>query len=307
MPHHPSPRRRLALAALASLAVPLLQACALTSPRRDDIVDAASGRALTSAQLLAQARAADWVLLGEQHDNLHHHAQRGAFIAALGPGTVVVTEHLQRGRRVEPGRELQSRLQAAGFDPRAWGWPLHRALYEAVLDAGLPVLGGNAPVALVRQVAREGLAAAPPELRALLDAAPLSAAAQASLDRALEEGHCGHLAAARLPATRAAQRVRDAALALALQAAGGRPGVLVAGNEHVRRDYGVPVLLRHLRPQARLLVVAFGEPGWRADAGAHTHLWRTPGVARVDPCAAFGGAPAGAEATARRARPRNSA
>ncbi len=291
--------RRQALATLAALGGSLLQACALAPPWRDDIVDAASGQALTRAGLLAQARAADWVLLGEQHDNVHHHARRGEFIAALGTGAVVVSEHLERGRRVEAGSDLLARLQAAGFDARNWRWPLHRPLYEAILDAGLPVRGGNPPTAMARQVARDGLAAAAPELRALIDAAPLTAAAAATLDRALEESHCGHLAAARVPAMRAAQRLRDAALALALQGAGGRPGVLVAGNGHVRLDYGVPVLLRHLQPAARVLVVVFGEPGWRADAGICTHLWRTPGVERGDPCADFGRARPASQAAGR--------
>lgn len=277
--------RRGALAALAALSQPLLQSCALAPAREDRIVEAASGRTLTRAELLALARDADWLLLGEQHDNVHHHERRGAFIAALGPGAVVVSEHLERGRRVGAEGDLQARLQAAGFDPRNWRWPLPRPLYDAVLGAGVPVWGGNAPLAMARQVAREGLAAAPSELRELLEAAPLSAAAEATLDRALDAGHCGQLPAARLPALRAAQRVRDASLALALLAAGGRPGVLVAGNGHVRLDHGVPVLLRQRQPAARVLVVAFGEPGWRADASACTHLWITPAVERVDPCA----------------------
>lgn len=270
---------------LGGLAASALAGCAQRPGAGDRIVDVNSRRESTRAELLSQLRAADFVLLGEQHDNPHHHARRGALIAELGAGTVVVAEHLERGRRVEPGPDLLVRLQAAGFDARAWQWPLHRTLFDPVLAAGMPVLGGNAPATAVRQVARQGLGTAAPEWRELLARAPLQAAAEAVLDRALVDGHCGQLPPARVPAMRAAQRLRDAALALSLVEAGGRPGVLVAGNGHVRLDHGVPQLLRHLRPSARIVVVGFGEPDWAmADAPYH-HLWLTPAVERADPCA----------------------
>ena len=47
-------------------------------------------------------------------------------------------------------------------------------------------------------------------------------AGRIALDQVVDllDGHCGHLSAARLPAMRAAQRARDASMALALQASG---------------------------------------------------------------------------------------
>lgn len=277
------PRRQ----ALALLGGAVLTGCAHRSGERERIVEVASGRELSRDELLAACRAADHVLLGELHDNPHHHQRRGALVAELGAAAVVVAEQLERGRRVEGGADLRSRLEAAGFDARGWGWPLHQALFGPVLAVGVPVIGGNAALAQVRQVARLGEAAAAPPLRAWLDAAPLNPSAQAALDQALVDGHCGQLPAARVPAMRAAQRLRDASLALALHEAGGRPGVLVAGNGHVRLDHGVPALLRVMQPQARLVVVGLGEPGWRIDGAPYTHLWLTPAVERPDPCAGF--------------------
>lgn len=277
-----SSRRRM-LAAAAALAG--LGGCALHPMRSERIVDVANGQVLTRAQLLSRLRQADWVLLGEQHDNPQHHARRAALIAELGPAVVVVSEHLERGRRVEPGADTRARLEGAGFDLHGWQWPIHRPLYEPLLAAGIPVLGGDAARNVVREVARRGLEAAPADLRALVDAVPLSPAAEAILDQALVDSHCGHLAPARLLPMRAAQRVRDAALALSLQAAGGRSGVLVAGNGHVRLDYGVPVMLRQLQPRARVVSVGFGEPGWDLRIAPYTLLWFTAGVKRADPYA----------------------
>ncbi len=277
-------RRHLLLAAAAPL---LGGGCTSWTDPPDRIVEVASGRDLSRADLLAALRRADHVLLGELHDNPHHHQRRGALITDLGAGTVVVAEQLPRGARVAAGADLRTRLEAAGFDAQAWGWPLYQPLFGPLLAAGVPLLGGNAPTALARQIARDGPSAWPAELRERLDAVPLSADAQAALDRDLLDGHCGHLSAARLPAMRAAQRARDASMALALQASGGRPAVLVAGNGHVRTDQGVALLLRALPGRPQVLCVGFGEPGWSTAGAPYTHLWITPPVRRGDPCAGF--------------------
>ena len=269
----------------------LLAGCAAAPATTDDrIVDTASGREIGRDELIARLRAADIVLLGEQHDNPHHHQRRGALIAELGAGTVVVAEHLPRGQRVAPGADPLARLQAAGFDPKGWRWPLHEGLFAPVLAAGIPVLGGNAPLETVRAVARQGDAALPAELAAAIAAAPLPPAAQAALDQDLLDGHCGQLPAARVPPMRAAQRVRDASMAAALLAAadaGAKPALLVAGNGHVRSDHGVPTLLRAQRPGLRITSVCFVESA-RSDLPCEFR-WITPGppVPRQDPCAGF--------------------
>lgn len=287
---------------LAWVAGPVLlpAACTTAPAAADHIVERGTGtgpdRERTRAELLEALRQADAVLLGEQHDNPHHHQRRGALVAELGAGTAVVAEQMPSGRRVDvggvprPGDDLLSRLEAAGFEPAAWGWPLYRPLFAPVLAAGLPLVGGNLPRELARRIAREGAAAWPEALRRLLDAAPLPAPAQAALDRALLDGHCGQLPAMRLPALRAAQRARDASMAqalLALHEAGYRPAVLLAGNGHVRSDHGVAPLLQAARPGLRVLSVCFGEPeGTAADLPCDVR-WVTPGVQRPDPCAGF--------------------
>ena len=279
------PTRRHALAAVAA---PLLgPGCASWNPPPDRIVEVASGRELTRSEMVTRLRSADHVLLGELHDNPHHHQRRGALITDLGPGAVVVAEQLPRGARVAAGADLRTRLEAAGFDAQAWGWPLYQPLFGPLLAAGVPLLGGNAPTALARQIARDGPSAWPPDLRERLEAVPLTADAQAALDRDLLGGHCGHLSAARLPAMRAAQRARDASMALAMQACNGRPAVLVAGNGHVRSDQGVASLLRALPGKPQVVCVGFGETGWDEAGAPYTHVWVTPAVERADPCAGF--------------------
>ena len=261
-------------------------------PATDRLIDLRSGRDTTATALLAEVRSADWVLLGELHDNPHHHARRASLLRALqGSPAALVAEHLTQGQRLAAGpAPLLARLQAAGFEPRAWAWPVHQTLFAAADEAGLPLWGGNLPAALARQIAREGPGAWPPASAALLAAAPLAGPAQALLDDDLLASHCGHLPPSRLPAMRSAQRARDAAMWQALRAArsagatAAQPVILLAGNGHVRMDYGVGQLGHAAAPGQRGISVGFGETG-DAPQGPYTHLWLTPPAQRGDPCA----------------------
>lgn len=275
---------------------------------RDVIVEAKSGRTLDLAQLADAVRRSDYALLGERHDNAEHHARRGELIRALGGRGSVVAEHLERGRHFAPGAignggnghegaeggegdALEAALVAAGFDPKGWRWPLHRPLFATVAESHLPLAGGNIARELARRIVQEGAAAVPPDLAALLARAPLGAQAQARQDADQIAGHCGMLTPERLPGHRLAQRTRDAAMAEALLAQTRKPALLLAGNGHVRLDYGVPTLLARLAPGAKVVVVGFVESGEElADArrdGLYTHLWLGAPAAREDPCAAL--------------------
>jgi len=300
--HEPAaPARRRHLGRLAVLgAAALFSACTAWRPRpaSERRLALPDGPALCDADWLDTLRHADFVLLGEHHDNARHHRLRGELIARIGRGGAVVAEHLERGRRLTPPAsdstaDLLGALQAAGFDPRGWLWPLHEGLFALLVAAGVLVQGGNLPRELARRIAREGDAALPADLAELLRAAPLAPTAQARLDEELLSSHCGQLPVSRLPAMRAAQRARDAALAQALLAAAdaapARPVWLVAGNAHVRRDYGVGQLLAVLHPRARVLSIALLDEDERgADlptTEAYTHAWITAAPdRRAPPC-----------------------
>lgn len=288
---------------MATTVTTALSACAATPNEADErIVESASGQHLTPEAVLRRLRDADIVLLGELHDNPHHHARRAALLTALPPPAAVVAEHLPRAAATMlPARAtkeaLRLALEASGFDSQGWRWPLHEPLFAAIARTGMPLRGGNLPREAARQVAREGMAALPDDLAAWLTAAPLTGAAHAALMQDLMQGHCGHLSASRAPGMVAAQRGRDAAMAGVLLAeltrlrtvSGRGQVILLAGNGHVRLDYGVPTLLRQRRPQAQVLSIGFLEPAATLPPGPRLYdiEWTTPAAAREDPCQAF--------------------
>jgi len=279
-----------------------------------DAIFTDDGRAVTRAEVIGALVRSDFILLGEQHDNPHHHRLRseliGELVNALGNPIVIekpadtaakkpaqnptlVMEYLDRGARLDPKQPLLEEMERAGFSVKGWQWPLHEPLFAVARAAGLNIVGGNLKRGDARRVAMEGDAAVEPVLADKLSRAPLSTSAKQSLDDALNEGHCGHMPASRLPNMRLAQRARDAAMATTMLEASSRPVILLAGNGHVRSDFGVTALLRDLAPKRNRISIGFYEADthWERRLaelrGVFDYVWFTAPTQREDPCAGF--------------------
>ena len=268
-----------------------LMACAWTHAGAQ-IIDLTSGAQISEATLAEHLRGKDVVLLGELHDNPRHHVLRAELISRIaGSGTTVVAEHLPAPARVRIDGALQSDLEVAGFDARGWAWPMHQPLFESLRTQGLPLVGGNLPKGFSKQLMATGDAALPAPLASAYRAAPLGTEATQRLNQDLIDGHCGQLPERYLAPMRLVQRATDASMADALLSH--RPAVLVAGNGHVRKDYGVPQILRALAPTLKIVSVGFVEDG--ADRqelvqsldGRYDYLWLTDRAGRSDPCEGF--------------------
>jgi uncharacterized iron-regulated protein len=265
-----------------------------------------NGTSFVDEQALdAAVRAADFVLLGETHDNPDHHALEARLVraAAQGRKPAVVFEMLDVGQ--------QAAVDAAPRTPDAiaeavnWshsGWPdfsLYRPVFEAALAAGLPIVAGNFTKAQMRGIVTDGAAKIPQEVAALLRRQREPAPEVAEAERAeMRAEHCGQLPETMLAPMVLAQHARDAQLALRT-AAQEQGAVLVAGSGHVRADRGVPVDLALLAPGRRIVAVAFVEvsPGMQSPQQLAQELGAsrlpfdfavfTPAAEREDPCKAF--------------------
>jgi uncharacterized iron-regulated protein len=266
-----------------------------------------------------------FLLLGEVHDNPLHHQLRADGLRqwlVSGRPAVVLFEQMERSRNgairavldrayAQPTSADAAQITAwadelaaaGGLSPEAWGWPLHRPIVEACLAARVPMAGANLAVSEVRAVIRGGLAAAPADVRALIERdTTWSADLQATLERLIDEGHCKALPAARWPAMALAQRVRDACMALALrEAARGRcprsapPGGVQRPN--VRRDLGVPQALQAVGIAGdQIHAVAYLEQGSTdpRETVLYDQIIHTRRQERPDPCEAFRSRPAAA-------------
>ncbi len=287
----------LVIAACGGHAASAVSPIALTLPDSTIVLDGATGAPVTSAELLRRIASADFVLLGEYHDNTRDHQARGTLITTAGtrhPG--IVFEQFARTSAPIPlpaaGDSLEPWLDQHGFDRKGWQWPMHRPVVEAAIASRSAIWGSGLSRDTLRTVVRGGRDASPAALLQLMNRVPLDSAARAAIDHELFVDHCGKLPASMMPGMRAAQEVRDASMTAALLAAGTHgPAWLIAGNGHVRSDMGVPRLLRTVAPAKSVLAVGFLE---RDSLGAlpdaverqrYQIVVVTPPAPREDPCA----------------------
>ena len=263
--------------------------------------------------VLAQA---DFVLLGETHDNPDHHLLQARLVLAIGSTgrqPALAFEMLQTNQQALVNSALVGSpptpdAVADAVDWRHSSWPdfsLYRPVFAAGIRDGLPVLAADLPRETVHRFFSEGSLALPEPVRRLLARqGPLTPAAEGALRAEMARVHCGQLPQSMLGKLVSLQEARDAALAQSLLAAdealapkGYEQGaVLIAGSGHARNDRGVPSFLSREAPQRTAVAVAFVEVSPEAtDPEAYAsefdaaslpfdYVVFTPAAERKDPC-----------------------
>jgi uncharacterized iron-regulated protein len=272
------------------------------------IWDARQARWADADQVEAAASRANFVLLGETHDNPDHHLLQARLLRAMasrGRRPAVGFEMLDTEQQAKVDRALASAPRDADAVARAvgWsrsGWPdfaLYRPVFAAALEAGLPLVAANLTRKRAHDVVAYGTAALAPRVAEILDrAGPLPDEVARALREEMRESHCGELPDSMLEPLVLMQRARDAQLAERLLDSAGRGAVLVAGAGHVRADRGVPVYLAREAPSRTALAIAFLEVSpekrqpadYRDEFGSGSlpfdYVFFTPATAREDPC-----------------------
>lgn len=272
-------------------------------PLSDQVWDTRAQVFISQDQALQRLLGAQYVLLGEVHNNPDHHYLQARLLSSLvarGRHPAVVFEmfdleqqaSLERSLAQHPG-DVSALAQAMALDSRGWPLALYRPILQAALEPGLVLAAGNLSRKEAGRVAASGFAVLGPQwAKFALDA--LDPPDAAALEQRLLLSHCGYLPQDHAKGMLAAQRARDALLADALLRNAKDGAVLIAGLGHVRTDYAVPLYLRRRAGQAVALSVGFIEVDPArlsvedyADVGPFDFLWFTRRVQTPDPCEAF--------------------
>lgn len=273
----------------------------------------AQGQRIHADQMIADMAKANFVILGETHDNRDHHAIQAAMIEAIaqaGAQPAIVFEMLPRSMQARIDAFLAGVVpDAAAFgdlvewERRGWpDWKTYQPILEAAIRHDLPVIAGNVAREPITEIFASGTANMDEALAAryALDR-PLPEDSEKALAEALLEGHCGHMPEGQGERMQLVQRLRDGLMADAMVEAarsGRKPVVLIAGSGHARRDFGVPHVLAQLAPEGRTTSLALIEAS-EGDTdpenylppndtnGPYDYVLITPRAEREDPCKRF--------------------
>jgi uncharacterized iron-regulated protein len=188
---------------------------------------------------------APWMLIGEVHDNAdHHRIQRKLIESQIRAGHYPALVFEQFDQEQQPlideylGKDLTTLEMKSEFQARGWEWSYYKPLLELAVTYKLPVYAGN----LSRQQLKQMRMAAPSKTLGKWLEPPLATEVLETLEEDILSSHCDMIDEDQAAQMASGQRLRDAGLAQTMTRAR-QPAVLIAGNGHVRRDYGVGGLL----------------------------------------------------------------
>ena len=296
--------------ALGGRAAPRAATKLADHPLVGTIWDARERRFVARTALESACARADFVLVGEVHDNPEHHRFQLELLAAIvraGRRPAVAMEQFDRDHqaaldraRIERPGDAEHLADAAQFDRRGWHWPFYEPIVAAALRDDLPLVAANLSRRDGFAVVERGYDALGKSVAAHLGLAqPFGAAQAAAMEAAVRYGHCGKLPEKVVPRMAEAQRARDAVMADALLARAAAGAVLISGNGHARRDLGVPLHLAARAPERSVLAVGIVEvvedrvraEDYVVPAAGEAPQFDvavfTPRTERADPCVGF--------------------
>lgn len=265
-------------------------------------------RVVSFQALMGRAGASDVVLIGESHDNRHHHIVQNMILqAATGPDRkpVLVMEQYDLAQQEQldaiagsamPWAGKADALQALMND--GWDRVGYRPLLETAAREMLPIVAANMSRQALKEISRQGFdVLGTKEVQRLGLIGQWTTRQQAALDQEIFQGHCNALPPAAVKSLSKAQRLRDAVMADKILAYPARPVVAILGRGHVRTDLAVPWYLKRRAPNRSLLTINLDEqieeasPPGGADAapdGRYDYVINTPRSApAIDHCSAF--------------------
>ncbi|MGN6718719.1 MAG: ChaN family lipoprotein [Candidatus Binatia bacterium] len=281
-------------------------------PLTGRIWDVSAARFIDRETLVERYARADFVLLGERHDNPDHHMLQAEVLRsliAIGGRPAVGFEMLG----LDDARAVAKHLatapsdaaglgQAVNWNQRGWpDWAMYQPIADVALRAKLPIVPTNLPLATATKMTRYGLSALEPGMvRKLgLDRPPPEAVFE-KMAADIRDAHCGYAPEEIVKPMVDVQRARDAQMAESLIAAADPDGAIVIGGAGlVLTFYGIPVYIKEKAPVKRVISIAFvevdkdkTEPQRYALAYLDgrfpfDYVWFTPRVDDVDPCEKF--------------------
>ncbi|MFZ7113436.1 MAG: ChaN family lipoprotein [Desulfatiglandales bacterium] len=296
---------RLSLSVLIASALFILQGCAAmkrTPPPIvtihdvsgrfwiGQIVDLRVGKAVTFDELIEHISSVELIFLGEVHDNPEHHLVQVQVLQALAACCAPVDlamEAFQKSMQDSIDGYLQGEMSEAEFLDiidwkTSWGYDYH--LYRPLLlwakENASRILAVNAPIAVVRKVARKGLEGLEPaERRTIAAEIDLDQSAHREYLRRAYDKH-RHNELDSFDHFYEAQCVWEETMAENISnylEDGENKLVVIAGNGHLVNKYGIPDRTRKRLQRSMITILPYPIHGQEIiERGVADYIWLTP-------------------------------
>ncbi len=131
------------------------------------------GKIITFAQMIEDARKADFIFIGEMHNIIEHHRAELSVIRAFHESDVRMAVGLEMFRADSQDALdswISKRIPLEGFIPAYYDnwhepWSLYQDIFGYAREHEIPMLGLNIPDRIAKKVAREGFASLSPAER----------------------------------------------------------------------------------------------------------------------------------------------
>jgi uncharacterized iron-regulated protein len=222
------------------------------------------------------------VLLGEQHDASEHQALAKLNLALLVRSNRLAALALEMVDEGLNTRGISSQADEATvrnvlkWNDAGWPWQRYGSIVMLAVRAGVPVVGANLPRSEMGAVMKDS------QWDSKVPEAVLK-----ETRKSMITSHCGLLPEAQAPGMARIQIARNDRMAQTVKRLMQRDKtvVLLAGNEHVKKDRGVPLMMS-ADASARVQVIwMHAGPLLSEDPTVADIVWQTPPVPFKDYCA----------------------
>jgi len=236
-------------------------------------------RLVSHQEFLDALQLTRYILLGEKHDHPDHHRLQAQIVAAQKGVRAVVLEmvRVSYNQRIAGAQTPDEFRQLSEWDKSGWpDFEIYRPLINRVFELGLKPLGGLPPKSKMIAAIQKRT----PN--------PLDDESMQRMRSIIREAHCGYADESLVRFMTNVQMLKDRSLAHELRShAGFGRGILIAGNGHVRRDFGVPNYLKETISVGFIEVESQKNTPESYDLSMYDFVYFTPVFDLEDACAKF--------------------
>ena len=198
-----------------------------------------------------------YILLGEQHDNgFHHEAKIEIFEYFKDKNITIATEHLDFEKEIVWQKESKQALSNADFDFKGWQWPIHKPLYDWLNQNKIHVVGANLSNKHLKAIIQNDNF---DNFQQLIDKFALENNEEEILENELIQNHCGFIKKSQTSTLKKMQLSKDIMMAKTVMKFKNDNIFLIAGNNHIRKDFAIPRIFEKSGIKKFLVVGFFGK------------------------------------------------